>query len=143
MAANPYWNDARLSAQRPAARALSLPSPALESVVETVAPRGAVRRRDLALPSWVVFCMIMLATFAVCVTVTMRTHAGMRTAAQEHEEVRAEVEKARAENEALRQHVELMRQDPRAQEASARAIEAAARERLNMLKSNEVIVPLN
>ncbi len=143
MAANPYWNDARLNAQRPAARALTLPSPALEAVVETVSTRGAVRRRDLALPSWVVFCMIMLATFAVCVTVTMRTHAGMRTAEQEHEQVRSDVEKARAENEALRQHVELMRQNPHAKEAAAHAIEAAARERLNMLKSNEVVVPLN
>jgi cell division protein FtsB len=138
MAANPYWNDARLDAQRPAARVLTLPSPALEAVVETVSTRGAVRRRDLALPSWVVFCMIMLATFAVCVTVTMRTHAGMRTAVQEHEQVLSDVEKTRAENQALRQQVELMRQDPH-------TIEAAARERLNMLKANEVVVavPVN
>jgi cell division protein FtsB len=143
MAANPYWNDARLNAQRPAARALTLPSPALEAMVETVAPRGAVRRRELALPSWVVFCMIMLATFAVCVTVTMRTHAGMRTAEQEHEQLRVNVESTRAENEALRQKVELMRQDPHAQAAAAQAIEIEARERLNMLKSNEVVVPLN
>ena len=143
MAANPYWNDTRLNAQRPAARALSLPSPALEAVVESVAPRGAVRRRDLALPSWVVFCMLMLATFAVCVTVTMRTHAGMRTAVDEHTQTLSQVERTRAENEALRQQVELMRQNPRAQEATAQAIEAAARQRLNMLKANEVVVPLN
>jgi cell division protein FtsB len=143
MAANPYWNDARLNAQRPAARALTLPSPALESVVETVSTRAAVRRRDFALPSWVVFCTIMLATFAVCVTVTMRTHAEMRTAVRQHDEVRTVVERTRAENEALRRKVELMRQDPRAQKATADAIEAAAREQLNMLKSNEIVVPLN
>ena len=143
MAANPYWTDTRLNAQRPASRALTLPSPALETVVETVAPRGAVRRRDFALPSWVVFCMIMLATFAVCATVTMRTHAGMLSAAQEHEQLSRAVEQTRAENEALRRKVELIRQNPRGKEAAARAIEAAARERLNMLKANEVVVPLN
>lgn len=143
MAANPYWTDARLNAQRPAARSLTLPSPALEAVVETVAPRVAVRRRDLSLPSWVVFCMIMLATFGVCVTVTMRTHAGMRAAAQEHDQLNRNVEQTRAENDALRQQVELMRQDPRAKEATARAVETAARERLNMLKANEVVVPLD
>lgn len=143
MAANPYWTDARLNAQRPATRSLTLPSPAFEAVVETVAPRVAVRRRDLSLPSWVVFCMIMLATFAVCVTVTMRTHAGMRAAAQEHDQLNRDVEQTRAENDSLRQQVELMRQDPRAKESAARAVETAARERLNMLKANEVVVPLD
>lgn len=143
MAANPYWTDARLDAQRPSARALTLPSPALEAVVESVAPRAASRRRQVALPSWVVFCMIMLATFAVCVTVTMRTHAEMRSAVQEHEQVSRDVERTRAENEALRQRVELLRQNPREKAEAARAVETAAREHLNMLKTNEVVVPLN
>ncbi|HWS55017.1 MAG TPA: septum formation initiator family protein, partial [Pyrinomonadaceae bacterium] len=103
---------------------------------EAAAPRAATRRRELALPSWVVFCMIMLATFAVCVTVTMRTHAGMRSAAQEYEQMSTDVEKIRSTNDSLRREVERLRTDPR-------AIEAAARERLNMLKANEVVVPLN
>jgi cell division protein FtsB len=135
MAANSFWADARLNAQRPAARALTLPAPARETI-EAVAPRAAVRRRDLALPSWVVFCMIMLATFAVCVTVTMRTHAGMRSATQEYSEMSADVEQIRATNESLRREVERLRTDPR-------AIEAAARERMNMVRPNEVVVPLN
>ena len=143
MAANPYWTDARLATQQPTARALTLPSPVVPAAVETAGARVAVRRREFALPSWVVFCMIMLATFAVCVTVTMRTHAGMRTAEQEHEQLRVNVERTRAENEALRRKAELMRQDPRAQAAAAQAIEVEARERLNMLKSNEVVVRLN
>lgn len=142
MAANPFWTDARLDAQRPSVRALTLPSPALEAMVETVAPRAAVRRREVALPSWVVFCMIMLATFAVCVTVTMRTHAEMRSAVQEHEQVSRDVGLTRAENDELRRQVELLRQGTR-DKAAARAVETAARERLNMLKTNEVIVPLN
>jgi len=135
MAANSFWADARLNAQRPAARALTLPAPARETF-DAAAPRAATRRRELALPSWVVFCMIMLATFAVCVTVTMRTHAGMRSAAQEYEQMSTDVEKIRSTNDSLRREVERLRTDPR-------AIEAAARERLNMLKANEVVVPLN
>ncbi|HEV3468333.1 MAG TPA: septum formation initiator family protein [Pyrinomonadaceae bacterium] len=136
MAANSFWADARLDAQRPAARALTLPAPAREAGVEAFAPRATARRRDLSLPSWVVFCMIMLATFAVCVTVTMRTHAGMRSAAEEYGEVSAGVEQIRAVNDSLRREVERMRHDPR-------AIEAAARERMNMVRPNEVVVPLN
>lgn len=135
MAANSFWADARLDAQRPAARALTLPSPAREAV-DVAAPRSSARRRQLALPSWVVFCMIMLATFAVCVTVTMRTHAGMRSAAHEYDRMSADVEQIRATNDSLRREVERLRTDPR-------AVEAAARERLNMLKANEVVVPLN
>lgn len=135
MAANPLWNDARLSSQRPAARAFSLPSTALETSVEALGARAGIRRRDLALPSWVVFCMIMLATFAVCVTVTMRTHAEMRGAEQKAAIMNADVEKIRDSNAALRQEVERLRKDPR-------AIETAARARLNMVHPNEVVVPL-
>ena len=135
MAANPFWTDARLSAQRPASRALSLPSPTLETSVEILGAGAGVRRRDLAIPSWVVFCMIMLATFAVCVTVTMRTHAEMRGAEHKLGLMNADVEKIRDTNASLKQEVERLRKDPR-------AIEAAARARLNMVHPNEVVVSL-
>ena len=135
MSANPIWTDARLATQRPASRALSLPSPTLESVGVASVSRAAVRRRELLIPSWVVFCMIMLATFAVCVTVTMRTHAAMSSAESKLEQMKAEVGKIRDTNAALRQRVERLRKDPR-------VIEAAARERFNMVRANEVIVPL-
>ena len=135
MAANPIWNDARLAAQRPAARALPLPSPVLEAGVEALGTRTKIRRRDLAIPSWVVFCMIMLATFAVCVTVTMRAQAEMRGAELKFEQTNADVERIRETNASLRRDVERLRKDPR-------AIEAAARARLNMVHPNEVVVPL-
>ncbi|HYH84766.1 MAG TPA: septum formation initiator family protein [Pyrinomonadaceae bacterium] len=135
MAANPFWTDTRLAAQRPASRALSLPSPALEASVEALGARTGVRRRDLSIPSWVVFCMIMLASFAVCVTVTMRTHAEMRGAEQKLGQMSADVEKIRDTNASLKQEVSRLRKDPR-------AIETAARARLNMIHPNEVVVPL-
>jgi len=135
MAANLNWTDARLSAQRPAARSLTLPSPA-HSAAGEVGARAYAGRRDFSIPSWVVFCMIMLATFAVCATVTMRTHAGMRSAEGEFRQVSAEVETLRDRNSRLRQQVERLKDDPR-------AIESAARERLNMVRANEVVVPID
>jgi cell division protein FtsB len=80
--------------------------------------------------------MIMLATFAVCVTVTIRTHAGMQTAEKKFEQANTEVEKIRSDNAALRQRVERLHSDPR-------TIEATARERMNMVRPNEIVVPLD
>ena len=136
MSANPFWNDPRLDAQRPVARAISLPSPAAETFAGVAGARADTRRRDFALPSWVVFSMLMLATFAVCVTVTMRTHAARGAAEQKYSQMEAEVQGIRDRNEALRRDVERLRRDPRAKEA-------AARQRLNMVRANEVVVPLN
>jgi cell division protein FtsB len=135
MAANPFWNDPRLDAQQPVARVLSLPSPVAETFVGAVGSRAAVRRRDLSIPSWVVFSMIMLATFAVCVSVTMRTRAASVAAEQKFVQMESEVQGIREKNSALRRDVERLRRDPRAQEV-------AARERLNMVRANEIVVPL-
>ena len=136
MSANPFWIDSRLDAQRPVARASTLPSPVVETFVGAVGTRADVRRRSFSIPSWVVFSMIMLATFAVCVTVTMRTHAARGTAEQRFEQMETEVQGIRQKNDALRRDVERLNRDPRVREA-------AARERLNMVRANEVVVPLN
>ena len=136
MSANPFWIDSRLDAQRPVARASSLPSPVADPFVNAVGTRTEARRRSFSIPSWVVFSMIMLATFAVCVTVTIRTHAEMQAAERKHEQVNADVEKIRVDNASLRQRVERLRSDPR-------AIEATARERMNMVRPNEIVVPLD
>jgi cell division protein FtsB len=136
MSANPFWNDPRLDAQQPAARALSIPSPATETFVGAVGARAAVRRRDLSIPSWVVFSMIMLATFAVCFTVTMRTRAASAAAEQKFVQMESDVQGIREKNASLRRDVERLRKDPRTREA-------VARERLNMVRANEIVVPLN
>jgi cell division protein FtsB len=135
MSANPFWTDARLATQRPVVRALTLPSPAIETGTEAVGARAVARRRDFSVPSWVFFCTIMLATFAVCVTVTMRADAAMHGAAQRYEQMSSDVGQIRDTNAALKREVERLRSDPR-------AIETAARARLNMVHPNEVVVPL-
>ena len=79
--------------------------------------------------------MILLATFAVCVTVNMRTRAKVEVASQQFTAMQTDVEELRSANNVLQGEVERLRNDPR-------AIEAAARANLNMIRSNEFIVPV-
>ncbi|HEX8558881.1 MAG TPA: septum formation initiator family protein [Pyrinomonadaceae bacterium] len=90
----------------------------------------------MSLPSWVIFSMLMLATFAVCVTVTMRTHAARGAAEQKYAQMETEVRAIRQKNDSLRRDAERLRTD-------RKVLEAAARERLNMVRANEVVVPLD
>lgn len=136
--ANTYWDDSRLAGQRPSARTLALAAQVSElprGFGSATAASAGARRRGALLPSWVLFSTIILATFALCVTVTMRTHAGMRSAAARHERMSADVETLRRDNEAIRRQVERLRTD-------SRAVEAAARERLHMLRADEFVVPV-
>ena len=134
-AANTYWTDARLAAQRPVARALPLSVQVGELSRDLIGTKTEVRRRGGLIPSWAIFCMIMLATFALCVTVTMRAHAELRGAEQRHGQMLSDNEALRNTNETLRREVQRLRTDPH-------AIEAAARTRLNMVRANEIVVPV-
>src|ERR1051325_4960879 len=101
-AANTYWTDDRLRAQRVATRAATASlEPVRELSRELVGTRTEIRRRGGLVPSWVLFGMIILATFALCLTVTMRTHAEMRTAAGQYEKINSDVESLRSTNAAL------------------------------------------
>jgi cell division protein FtsB len=135
-AANTYWVDNRLRAQRVATRAIpSLSSPARDLSREIIGTRTEIRRRGGLIPSWVVFVTIILATFAICVTVTMRTHAERGAAALQYQRINSEVETLRNNNAALASEVKHLRSDPR-------SIESASRERLRMVRANEIIVPI-
>lgn len=135
-AANTYWVDNRLHAQRVTIRSFpSLSSPARDLSREIIGTRTEIRRRGGLIPSWAVFITIILATFALCVTVTMRTHAEMRTASQQYERISSEVEALRNNNASLASEVKRLLNDPR-------SIESAARERLKMVRANEIIVPI-
>lgn len=103
--------------------------------IDIIGTRSEVRRRGGVIPSWVVFGMILLATFAVCVTVNMRTRAKFNLASQQFAAMQQDVESLRNVNHALQTEVQQLRSDPR-------TIEAAARANLNMLRSNEFIVPV-
>ena len=79
--------------------------------------------------------MILLATFAVCVTVNMRTHAKVQIAAQQLSSMQTDVEALRTINTTLKAEVQSLRTD-------SRTIELAARSSLNMVRANEYVVPI-
>lgn len=134
--ANTYWVDERIQAQRVAPRTGGSLASVQQISIDIIGSRTEVRRRGGLIPSWVVFGMILLATFAVCVTVNMRTQAKFQVAAQQFSAMETDVEALRSANQSLKVEVERLRNDPR-------AIETAARARLNMVRSNEYVVPVD
>jgi len=132
--ANTYWVDERIRSQRVSPRTNSLAS-VQQISMEIIGTRTEVRRRGGIIPSWVVFGMILLATLAVCVTVNMRTRAKVQVAAQQLTAMQTDVEALRNVNQSLKSEVQRLRTDPR-------AIELAARARLNMVRANEFVIPV-
>jgi len=133
--ANSYWVDERIRAQRVAPRAASSLASVQQISIDLLGTRTEVRRRGGIIPSWVVFGMILLATFAVCVTVNMRTRVKVQIAAQQLNSMQTDVETLRNINQSLKADVERLRTDPG-------TIEHAARAHLNMVRSNEFVVPV-
>ena len=135
--ANTYWVDERIKAQRVMPRQTNASFASVQQIsMEIIGSRAEVRRRGGIIPSWVVFGMILLATFAVCVTVNMRTRARFQLAQQQFSAMENDVETLRGVNQSLKADLEQLRNDPR-------AIESAARARLNMVRSNEYVVPVD
>jgi cell division protein FtsB len=130
-----YWVDERIRAQRVAPRSNSSLASVQQISIEILGTRTEVRQRGGIIPSWVVFGMILLATLAVCVTVNMRTRAKVQVAAQQLTAMQTDVEALRNVNHSLKTEVQKLRTDPR-------TIELAARARLNMVRSNEYVVPV-
>jgi cell division protein FtsB len=135
--ANTYWVDERIRSQRVLPRRTNASLASVQQIsMEIIGSRAEVRRRGGIIPSWVVFGMILLATMAVCVTVNMRTRAQFQIAQQQFSVMQTDVEALRNVNQSLKAEVEQLRNDPR-------AIESAARANLNMVRSNEYVVPVD
>ena len=134
-AGNTYWVDERIRSQRVSPRTSASLASVQQISIDILGTRTEVRRRGGIIPSWVVFGMILLATFAVCVTVNMRTHAKVQVAAQQLNAMQTDVEALRTVNATLKAEVQRLRTDPR-------TIELAARSRLNMVRANEYVVPV-
>jgi cell division protein FtsL len=133
--ANTYSANNHLGAQRVAAR--TLPAIARVPVIsrelfDAIAFAG---RRAGVVPAWVVFGMILLAAMAVCATVTMRTRAELQNSFDQHHRMSTEIEDLQKANAALRTEVGRLQTD-------ATTIESAARSRLNMVRPNEIVVPI-
>jgi cell division protein FtsB len=134
--ANTYWVDERIRSQRVLPRSGGSMAAVQQVSMDIIGTRTEVRRRGGLVPSWVVFGMILLATLAVCVTVNMRTHAKFQVAAQQFSVMQTDVEVLRTVNQSLKDEVKRLHTDPR-------TIESAARASLNMVRSNEYVVPID
>jgi cell division protein FtsB len=132
---NSYWVDERIRAQRVAPRVSSSFATVREISLDIIGTPAEVRQRGGLIPSWVIFGMIILGTFSICVAVTMRTRARMSLASEQFVRMQADVQELRLGNEALKTEINKLRSDPR-------TIEAAARTRLNMVRANEIVIPV-
>ncbi len=132
---NSYWVDERIRAQRVVPRVGSPFASVRDIALDIIGSPAEVRRRGGVIPAWVIFGMIILGTFAICVAVTMRTRTRMSLASQQYVRFQTDVEALRNTNQSLRLEIEQLRTDPR-------TIEAAARSRLNMVRSNEIVIPV-
>ena len=132
---NTYWVDERIRAQRVIPRASS-PFVSIRAISRDIVGTPAeVRQRGGVIPAWVIFGMIILATSAICVAVTMRTRTRMALASQQYVRMQMDVEGLRHANQSLRVEIEQLSTD-------ARTIETAARSRLNMVRPNEIVIPV-
>ena len=132
---NSYWVDERIRSQRVVPR-VGLPLASVREIsLEIIGTPAEVRRRGGVIPSWVIFGMIILATFAICVAVTLRTRTRMSQASEQYVRMQTDVEGLRNANQSLRREIELLRTNPQ-------TIEAAARSRLNMVRADEIVIPV-
>src|SRR5688500_17124059 len=104
--ANTYWVDERIRSQRVLPRSGGSLASMQQISMDIIGSRTEVRRRGGLVPSWVVFGMILLATFAVCVTVNMRTHAKFQVATQQFSAMQTDVEALRNVNRSLKTEIE-------------------------------------
>ena len=132
---NSYWVDERIRAQRVAPRVSSRFASVKDISEGIIGTPAEVRSRGGIIPAWVIFGMIILGTFAICVAVNMRTRTKMSLASQQYARLQTDVEGLRNNNQSLRLEIEQLRTDPR-------AIEAAVRTRLNMVRANEIVIPV-
>jgi cell division protein FtsL len=86
-------------------------------------------------PSWIFLAMILLATLGICSTVVVRSRAELRTSSLQLDRMTSEIDAMRRSNASLRVEIRRMTSDPG-------MIESAARERLGMVRPNDIVVPM-
>jgi cell division protein FtsL len=87
------------------------------------------------LPSWILLAMIIVAASAVCATVILRARTELTASSGEHQKMAAEIDSLRRANGSLQLEINRLTND-------SHAIELAARERLGMVRPNDVVVPI-
>ena len=88
------------------------------------------------IPSWVILTTVVVATTAICATAIMRSRAELRASAGQFESLQAQIQNLRDTNDVLQRDISRLTKDPA-------AIELAARERLGMVRANDVVVTMD
>jgi len=124
------WLNNRASTHDIRAQALpALPTDAARELVFTGIKRlGAV-------PSWTILAMVMLATTAVCSAVVVRSRTEFRGSVEQMSRMVSETDSLNHENAALQAQIQRLTND-------SSAIELAARERLGMVRPDDVVLPI-
>ena len=94
-----------------------------------------ILRTTTSIPSWVVLTMIILAAVGVCCTVILRSRAEFNTSSSQYQGMISEVDSMRLANQSLQMEISRLTND-------SHAIELAARQRLGMVRPNDVVVPI-
>jgi cell division protein FtsB len=79
--------------------------------------------------------MILVATLGICSTVIMRSRGELKASSLEYGRMTSEIDSMRRSNASLQVEIRLMASDPS-------TIESAARERLGMVRPNDIVVPI-
>lgn len=87
------------------------------------------------IPAWVVITMIIVAATAVCGTVIFRAQEEFKTSALQHQGMVTEIKSLGATNQSLQLEINRLSND-------SATIELAARQRLGMVRPNDVVVPI-
>ena len=85
------------------------------------------------IPSWVILATILLATTAICGTALIRARGELNASAAQRQQIESEIQNLRDANQSLVRDIQRLTRDPS-------AIELAARERLGMVKANDIVI---
>ena len=130
-AGNTYWLSNRQVTPRVAAQAL--PTLPIRELSRELFPATIAWLR--LIPSWIFLAMILMATLAICSTVLLRSRAELRASTLEYGRMNSEIAAMRRANTSLQVEIRRMATDPI-------SIESAARERLGMVRPNDIVVPI-
>lgn len=128
---NTYWLSNRQVTQRVATQAL--PTLPLRDLSRDLLPATLASLR--LVPSWIFLAMILIATLGICSTVVMRSRAEMKSASVQFARMTSEIDAIRRSNASLQVKIHRMTNDPS-------MIESAARERLGMVRPNDIVLPM-
>jgi cell division protein FtsB len=128
---NTYWLSNRQATQR--AGAQTVPVLPVREISRELFPAALGWLRII--PSWMFLAMILMATLGICSTVIIRSKAELKASTTEYGRISSEIAAIHRTNNSLQVEIRRMASDPS-------TIESAARERLGMVRPNDVVLPI-